>query len=140
MKFRRFMDNDQNATTYIGAGTRFTGEITGSGDLVVFGHVEGDCDLEGSLTVAPEGRLNGKINANNIIISGLVDGDVDARGKLEVAASARITGKISAASIALAAGAVVEGNIHVTGPDEVMSFNEKRITNRGENAGDSSAQ
>ena len=126
MKFRRLMDNPQASTSIIATGTSFTGEITGKGDFVIYGQINGDCDVDGALTVAVGGLWKGTINATNIMIAGQVDGDVNATARLEVAASARVTGRISAASIALAEGAVIDGNVNVTSPTEVLSFNEKR--------------
>ena len=140
MKFRRLTDSAQESTTFIGEGTRFTGNITGEGNFVIFGQVDGDCVVNGSLTLAVESQWNGTITASNIIIAGQIDGDVNARGQVEVAASARVVGKISGASIAVAEGAVIDGSINVTGPNEVLSFSEKRQTNQDENSPDSDPQ
>ena len=140
MKFRRLTDSAQDSTTFIGEGTRFTGEITGQGNFVIFGHVDGDCVVDGSLTVAVEGQWKGTINADNIIIAGQVDGDVNAKSQVEVAASAKVKGKLSGTSIAVAEGAVIDGSINVTGPTEVLSFSEKRQASRDENPTDSDAQ
>lgn len=140
MKFRRLTDSAQESTTFIGEGTRFTGNITGEGNFVIFGQVDGDCVVNGSLTLAVESQWNGTITASNIIIAGQIDGDVNARGQVEVAASAKVVGKISGASIAVAEGAVIDGSINVTGPNEVLSFSEKRQTNQDENSPDSDPQ
>jgi cytoskeletal protein CcmA (bactofilin family) len=140
MKFRRLRDDPQASTSVIATGTSFTGEITGKGDFVIYGQINGDCDVDGALTVAVEGRWTGTINANNIIIAGQVDGDVNAKARLEVAASARVTGRICAASIALAEGAVIDGSVNVTSPTEVLSFSEKRKSERDEKSADSKAQ
>ena len=140
MKFRRHMDKSQASTSVIATGTSFTGEITGKGDFVIYGRINGDCDVDGALTVAVGGQWTGTINASNIIIAGQVDGDVNAKARLEVAASARVTGRISAASIALAEGAVIDGNVNVKSPTEVLSFSEKRKSERDEKSPDSKSQ
>ncbi len=126
MKFRRLMDNAKDSTTFIGEGTRFTGEIKGEGHFVVCGYVDGDCVVDGSLTVAVDGQWKGTINASNIVIAGEVDGDVNARGQVEVAATAKVSGKLTGTSIAVAEGAIIDGSINVTGPSEILSFSEKR--------------
>ncbi len=137
MKFRRLMDSPEDLTTLIGEGAEFTGERTGKGNFVIFGHVNGDCTVDGSLTVAVEGEWKGTINAINIVIAGQVDGDVNAMGQLEVAASARVKGKLSATSIAVADGAVIEGSIKVTGHNELQSFSGKRHTDEHKISADS---
>jgi cytoskeletal protein CcmA (bactofilin family) len=140
MKFRRLMDNPQDSTSIIAAGTSFTGQITGKGDFVVYGQINGDCDVDGALTVAVGGLWKGTINATNILIAGQVDGDVNASARLEVTASARVTGRISAASIALAEGAIIDGNVNVTDPTEVVTFEEKRKRERDDKSPASKAQ
>ncbi len=140
MIFRRLKDNPQASTSVIATGTSFTGEITGKGDFVIYGQINGDCDVDGALTVAVGGQWTGTINASNIIIAGQVDGDVNAKARLEVAASARVTGRISAASIALAEGAVIDGNVYVKSPTEVLSLSEKRKSERDKKSPDSKSQ
>ena len=140
MKFRRQMDNPQASTSVVAAGTSFTGEITGKGDFVIYGQINGDCEVDGALTVAVGGQWTGTINADNIIIAGQVDGDVNAKARLEVAASARVTGRICAASIALAEGAIIDGNVNVTSPTEVLSFSEKRKSEQDEKSPGSKTQ
>lgn len=132
MKFRRMMDSTQDSTTFIGEGTRFEGQLSGSGNFVICGHVEGDCEVDGSLTVAIDGHWNGTINAQDVIIAGEVNGDVNSESQVEVAASAKVTGKLSGKSIAVAEGAVIDGSINVTGQKEIMKFTEKRQSNAEE--------
>ena len=126
MKFRRLTDSAKDSTTFIGEGTKFTGEITGQGHFVICGHVDGDCEVDGSLTVTTVGQWKGNINAGNVVIAGEVDGDINAKGQVEVAASAKISGKLTGTSIAVAEGAIIDGSINVTGQTEVISFSEKR--------------
>ena len=124
--FRRFMDSASDSTTLLGEGTRFVGQFGGAGNFVVCGEVEGDCELEGSLTIAVDGRWNGTIRAENVVIAGQVNGEVQASGQLEVAASARVIGSLTGASIAIAEGAIIEGGVNVSGPSEPSAFSEKR--------------
>jgi cytoskeletal protein CcmA (bactofilin family) len=125
-KFRRFMDSTSESTTLLGEGTRFVGQFSGRGHFVVCGEVEGDCELEGSLTIAVDGRWNGTIRAENVVIAGQVNGEVQATGQLEVAASARVTGSLTGSSIAIAEGAIIEGGVNVSGNNDPIAFNEKR--------------
>ncbi len=140
MNFRRLMDSRRSSITSIGEGSSFTGEITGKGDFVIFGCVDGDCAVEGSLTVAIGGHWKGTINASNILIAGKIDGDVNATGKLEIAASAAVTGRLTATSIALAEGAIINGSIKVTGSKDVKSFKEKRQKIQVDNSPDSGSR
>ena len=124
--FRRFMDSASDSTTLLGEGTRFVGQFSGRGHFVVCGEVEGDCELEGSLTIAVDGSWNGCIRAENVVVAGQVNGEVHASGQLEVAASARVSGSLTGASIAIAEGAIIEGGVNVSGRTDPIAFSEKR--------------
>jgi cytoskeletal protein CcmA (bactofilin family) len=114
------------AATLINEGCKITGVISGSGNYLVSGEVDGDCDLQGTLTVSNEGVWTGMIRAETVIISGRVEGDISASGKVEITPTARITGRVTADAIAVAEGAVVDGNMQTTGRSDPLQFVEKR--------------
>ena len=123
---RRIADSSDGPATYISSAARITGTLGGSGTFVVCGEVEGDCDVRGPVTLAKDGRWVGTIRADNVIVAGTVEGDVLARTKVEVGQSARITGSISGASVAVAEGAIIEGELSVTSGADATVFTEKR--------------
>lgn len=125
-KKRRLRDRLSGAATLINQGCKITGVISGSGNFMVSGEVDGDCDLEGTLTLAGEGVWMGTIKAETVIVSGTVEGDIMASGKVEITASAKITGTVTAEAIAVAEGAVVDGNMQTTGHTVPVEFVEKR--------------
>lgn len=123
---RRIADSSDGPATYISSAARFIGTLSGTGAFVVCGEVEGDCDVRGPVTLAKEGRWIGTLRADNVVLAGRVEGDVLAREKVEVGQSARITGSISGASIAVAEGAIIEGELSVTSGADATIFREKR--------------
>jgi cytoskeletal protein CcmA (bactofilin family) len=125
-KQRRFRDRSSGAPTLINEGCKITGMISGSGDYQVSGEIDGDCDIEGNVTLARNGFWQGMIKADNIVISGHVEGDIVASGKVEISESARITGTVTGEAIAVAEGAVVEGVMKTTVQAEPVGFVEKR--------------
>lgn len=125
-KRRRFRDSASGAPTLINEGCRISGVLTGSGDYQVSGEIDGDCDIDGTVTLTHSGYWNGTIKAGNVVISGHVEGDIIAAGKVEISNSARITGTVSGEAIAVAEGAVVEGQMKTTGRAEPVGFVEKR--------------
>ncbi len=131
-KQRRFRDSASGAPTLINEGCKITGMITGIGDYQVSGQVDGDCDIDGTVTLARNGYWNGIIKASHVVISGHVEGDIIAAGKVEIADSARITGTITGEAIAVAEGAVVEGQMNTTVQPEPVGFVEKRDQNERE--------
>ena len=125
-RLRRLRDRTANAVTIINEGCKITGLITGTGDFLINGEIDGDCDLGGTVTLARHGLWKGTIKAGNVIVAGHVEGDIVAAGKVEITDTARITGTVSGEAIAVAEGAVVEGVMKTTGPAEPQEFIEKR--------------
>jgi len=125
-KFRRILDQSKGATTLIATDTIVEGTIAGSDNLVVCGRVTGDCDVPNSVTVAQGGHWKGRIKANNVILAGKVEGDVLAAQQIEVSSTANVAGTLTGGSIAIAEGAILEGDIKISGGQPPRHFVEKR--------------
>ena len=123
---RRIQDSTSGPTTYIAPSTRIVGTIMGKGAYVFCGTIEGDCDIDGPLTLAEGSRWTGTIKATDIVVAGIVEGDVVASQRVEIAGTARVSGSMSGNSIAVAEGAVIEGEIKVTSGTVPTKFQEKR--------------
>ena len=93
---------------------------------MVNGEVEGDCEIDGTVTLAHDGIWRGTIKADAVIVAGTIEGDIEASGRVEINATARISGTVSGDAIAVAEGAVVEGVMQTTGRSDPTSFVEKR--------------
>lgn len=125
-RLRRLRDRPSGPATLINEGCKIQGSITGEGDFLINGQVNGDCDLNGTVTLANKGFWQGTINASNVIVAGHVEGDIVASSKIEITATARVTGTVTGAAVAVAEGAVVEGVMKTTGNLEPVKFVEKR--------------
>ena len=125
-RLRRMRDRSPGKATLINEGCKINGMITGSGDFMINGEVVGDCDVDGTVSLAGNGYWQGAIRADNVIVSGHVEGDITANGKVEITSTARISGTVTGEAIAVAEGAVVEGIMKTTGHAEPLEFVEKR--------------
>lgn len=123
---RRIQDSGSGPTTFIAATTKIVGTITGKGPYVFCGIVEGNCEIEGPATLAAGGKWQGTMRATDIVVAGTVQGDVIATQRVEIAGTARVTGSLAGNSIAVAEGAVIEGEIKVTSGANAVKFEEKR--------------
>jgi len=123
---RRFFERFTATPTFIGADSVVVGDIRGTGPYVVCGEVHGDGELQGGLNLAVTGSWHGKIEAQQAIIAGKVTGALLVKDKLEIGYTAVIRGKISARTIAIAKGAIVDGDIEVTSDTPMLEFEEKR--------------
>ncbi len=125
-RMRRLRDRSSGPATLISEGCKITGRITGTGDFMINGEIDGDCDLKGSVTLAAKGFWKGTLKAETIIISGTVEGNIEASGSVEISESARINGSVTGASIAVAEGAIIEGVMKTTTRSDPVEFVEKR--------------
>jgi len=127
LKFRRRMqDTNHGPKTYVAPGTKIIGTIQGKGSYVFCGTIEGDCDISGPLTLAEGGRWKGTIKATDIVVAGTVEGDVIGEQRVEITGTARVTGSLAGHSIAVAEGAIIEGDIKVKSGTAAVTFQEKR--------------
>ena len=125
-RLRRVRDKSSGAATVINDGCKITGVVSGTGSYLINGEIDGDCEVDGTVTLAKDGFWKGTIQATDVIVAGNVEGDIIAEGKVEVTDTARISGTVSGEAIAVAEGAVVEGVMKTTGPAEPLEFVEKR--------------
>jgi cytoskeletal protein CcmA (bactofilin family) len=123
---RRILDSTPGATTFIAPAAKLTGRLVGKGAFVFCGQMEGECDIDGPITLAEGSRWSGTLRATDVVVAGKVEGDVIAAQRIEVAQTAHITGSLAGSSIAVAEGAVIEGDIKVTTGDSPQAFTEKR--------------
>lgn len=123
---RRLRDRSEKKATLINQGCKITGSINGEGNFLVNGEIDGDCDIDGTLTLAEGSVWRGRIKASSIIVSGYVEGDIVAAEQVEITPSAKIIGTVSGEAIAVAEGAVIDGAVKTTGNMEPVEFVEKR--------------
>ena len=123
---RRLRDGSGGPPTLINEGCKITGLLSGTGDFQIAGEVDGDCDLEGTVTLAKSGYWSGTIKAGHVVVAGHVEGDIMADGRVEIMATAKVTGTVSGEAIAVAEGAIVEGIMKTTGRADPTEFVEKR--------------
>ena len=95
----------------IGRTTRVRGRVSGDGDLIIEGNVEGDIAVRGDLTIAEGGRATSSIEADAVTVRGELEGDVRARGIVRIEAGARVRGDVQGESVALEEGAEFVGRL-----------------------------
>ncbi|HFD91980.1 MAG TPA: polymer-forming cytoskeletal protein [Gammaproteobacteria bacterium] len=127
---RRVLDDVQGFGTLLGSGTRLVGELEGTDSCIVNGAVEGNCRLDAVLLLNEGARWTGSLNVRSAVVAGTIEGDITVQEKLELTPTARVFGAVSGAQVAMAAGAVHEGAMHVVSPSGVVHFEEKRVSGR----------
>jgi cytoskeletal protein CcmA (bactofilin family) len=96
----------------IGKSVIIKGELTGSEDLTIEGHVEGKIELrQNVLTIGPNGKIKAQVFAKAVIILGEVTGNVTATEKVDLRDNGSVDGDIAAPRVAIAEGAHFRGSI-----------------------------
>jgi cytoskeletal protein CcmA (bactofilin family) len=108
-------------TNIIGKGITIRGSLTGAGDLVIEGRVEGQIALKNHLTIETSGQVEADIRAEELTINGTASGNIDASTKVSISQSARVNGDIKATRVVIEDGAVFNGSIEmdVKLPDDI---------------------
>jgi cytoskeletal protein CcmA (bactofilin family) len=123
---RRLIDQLGSSPTFVAEGCQLTGDVETGGPLVVCGAIRGDGRVGGALSMAARSQWDGEIHAQAAVIAGRISGKLVVEHKLEVGATAVIHADIIARSIAIAKGAVIDGEVTVTSGQPVVRFEEKR--------------
>lgn len=98
----------------IGESSKFEGKISGSGNLIINGLVKGDVKLEeNSLTIGPNGRVEGDIIVKDAVVSGQMIGKVTAVRTICITQHADFCGEIKAKSISIDDGAFIKAKIEL---------------------------
>src|SRR5438067_7977076 len=96
----------------IGKSVVIKGELNGSEDLTIEGHVEGTIQLrEHVLTIGPNGKIKAQVFAKSVIVLGEVMGNVTASDKVDIRDNGSVEGDLVSPRIAIAEGAHFKGSI-----------------------------
>jgi len=91
---------------------KINGELTGTGDLLVDGEVEGTIRLAAArLTVRTEGRVKATIVAQDVVVLGYVEGEIRATGRVELRDGAVVLGDVFSTRLAIEDGATLRGSV-----------------------------
>jgi len=94
--------------TILNQGTTIRGRLTGEGDVRVYGALQGEVVLRGSLVVGEGGSVHGgAVEASDITVEGEVSGEVNAAGALVVLPTGTLQGRIRGRSIRVHEGATL---------------------------------
>ena len=96
----------------IGKSVVIKGELNGSEDLTVEGHVEGKIELKDHvLTIGPNGKIKAQVFAKAVIVLGEVNGNVTASDKVDIRDGGSVDGDIVSPRVAIAEGAHFRGTV-----------------------------
>ncbi len=96
----------------IGKSVIIKGELSGSEDLTIEGHVEGKIELKDNvLTIGANGKIKAEVFAKSVVVLGEVIGNVTASEKVDIRDNGSVDGDIASPRVAIAEGAHFRGSV-----------------------------
>jgi cytoskeletal protein CcmA (bactofilin family) len=103
---------NERGVVNIGKSVVIKGELNGSEDLTIEGHVEGKIELrEHVLTIGPNGKIKAELFAKAVVVLGEVKGNITATEKVDIRENGAVDGDITAPRVAIAEGAHFRGSV-----------------------------
>lgn len=100
----------ESLLSIIASGMQIHGDLIIEGDIRIEGTVKGNVYCKSRLVIGPQGKIIGKIDAENATISGIIEGILIVRDTLQLTETANIHGDIITGKMIVQAGAVFSGN------------------------------
>lgn len=102
--------NLSTTDTLIGEGSVFEGRIKSEASIRIEGHITGDIECAGDVTIGEKGVAKSNISARDVILAGSLHGNVITKGKLTITSTGSLHGNTSAASLIINEGGIFQGS------------------------------
>jgi cytoskeletal protein CcmA (bactofilin family) len=102
-----------NETTYFGQNLKIKGRVSGNGNLIILGRLNGEFRLKGRLKIAQPAQIRGDLNADVISVNGNVHGSLTAHDSVQLEQTARVDGRINTPKLSILEGAVFNGEVNM---------------------------
>ena len=100
----------------IGDGSSFKGTFIVKGSFQIDGKFEGELKIDGHLIIGPNGKVKtSTIITESITIAGTLIGNIAAEKEVILIETGRVLGNIEAPKIDVGEGAVIQGEMTITG-------------------------
>ncbi|GFK95226.1 hypothetical protein NNJEOMEG_03084 [Fundidesulfovibrio magnetotacticus] len=103
---------------FLGVGTTYRGRLDFTGTVRVDGVFEGEVESEGTLVVGREATVTGQVRVGQLVLGGALSGEVTAAQRVVLHKTARFTGTLVTPALSVEEGAVIEGQVRMTGQAE----------------------
>jgi cytoskeletal protein CcmA (bactofilin family) len=98
----------------LGKSVVIKGELSGSEDLTLQGHMEGRISLpDHTLTIGAQADVKADIAAKAVVVVGVVTGRVSAKDKIDIRSSGTIIGDVVSPRLVIAEGGTLRGKVEM---------------------------
>lgn len=117
--------NSKQIETIIGQSVKVEGDFICQGSIIVEGELKGSVKTSDFLKVGVKSLILADVEASEALVAGEIKGDIKVSGYLELTSTAKILGNIQAGSISVAKGAMLSGQILVSGQEKANKIIKK---------------
>lgn len=115
----------------LGSSFSVTGDVLCRQDLVVEGRVHGNIDLpDHALTIAPGGRVEGRVFARAVTVAGAFDGEMTATTRIQVVERGSLAGEITCPRLLVEDGALVQARVDTRRTEPAVKVAQYRLEKR----------
>jgi cytoskeletal protein CcmA (bactofilin family) len=104
----------QNETSYFGKDLTIKGCVSGNGNIIILGNLDGEFNLRGQVKIAQPAKIKGEVRADVISVNGVVHGSLIAKERLHLDQTARIEGQMATPRLSISEGASFDGEVKMS--------------------------
>ena len=97
--------------TVLGPGWTFSGRVYGKGHVALQSVMEGELDLQGTLTLDSQATVKGTLRAEEVRLSGSFEGRLEGARLVVLEETARLEGDVVTRRLKMAGGARLNGQV-----------------------------
>ncbi|WP_434565383.1 polymer-forming cytoskeletal protein [Thermoanaerobacterium thermosaccharolyticum] len=101
--------NADKIDTIIGKNTTIEGNIKSQGTMRIDGNVTGKIEVQGSMIIGDNSKIEADIKADNISISGEITGNLTVKNQVQITSTGKVYGDIEVQNLIIDEGAIFEG-------------------------------
>jgi cytoskeletal protein CcmA (bactofilin family) len=102
-------DAHPELATILGPNGEFEGKLSVKHSVRIDGYFKGEISTTETLTIGPNGHIEGNIIATDVIMGGIVQGTILAEGKVVLEETSRFQGDLKTVKLVIKEGAIFIG-------------------------------
>jgi len=110
----KFSGSSDELATIIGREGKVEGKIVLNHSVRIDGRLKGQLETSETLTIGPEGEIEGDIKARDVVVGGKVTGSIIASGRVTLESAAKFRGDIKTVKMVIEEGAVFNGAMEMS--------------------------
>lgn len=120
------MTLSNSTASILGSTIKIKGELHGSEDIQISGHIEGEIQFSGNtVTISRSAKIDAGIHARRIEVEGTVNGNLEGSDEVVIRKTGRVEGNLKAPRVTLEDGATFRGSVDMRASASTSASNDK---------------